>query len=310
MRYYYYNPFSKQYYFPEGFQNYPLFYTFYKPYKLTAKLMWKVWRNSPLFRYLSHTNQPDKFVPLKHIRKYVSPDSILAFNLGTKGVDQKISILCVDTKTKCPFFLKYATSKVACINVLNEGIVLQQISKLPFVPKLKLLLQEEDRFTLIKTSVLKGEKIKYHQLDHNILDLLYTISSLNVKSNRNYVSDITSCFAHGDFCPWNILIDNGNLKIFDWELAGQYPLGYDLFTYIFQYEFLVNKKHRFNSILKENSSVIHQYFNHFEIDDWSPYLKEFAKLKQDIEFKKNNNDLIEHYLSINQSISNYNFKEN
>jgi len=304
MRYYYFNPISKQYYFPEGFHKYPLFLTFYKPYKLTAKLMWKIWINSTLFRLLLNTNQPDKYIPLEHTKKYVSPNSILAFNLGTKGIDQKITIISVDTKTKCPYFLKYATSEVACENVLNEGIVLQQISELPFVPKLKLLVQEENNFTLIKTTILKGVKIKYLEINDRILEILYTLSTLKVKSKRNYTTNLLSCFAHGDFCPWNILIDNGKLKLFDWELAGNYPIGYDLFTYIFQYEFLVNRTSKIENILKLNSNVIQEYFNHFEIKEWIPYLKEFAELKEEIELKKNNYYLIETYLNIKQYIIN------
>ena len=99
MKYYYYNPLCKQYYFPEGFEKYPIFSTFYKAYKLRAKILWKIWRNSSIIRELFYTNRAEEFLPVERIRKYVSPDSILAFNLGTKGIDQKISVLSIDTKT-------------------------------------------------------------------------------------------------------------------------------------------------------------------------------------------------------------------
>src|ERR1035437_9073954 len=122
MRYYYFNPISKKCYFPEGFQKYPLFKTLYHPYKKSAKLMWKVWQNSSLFRYLFSTSEPEKFLPLDPINQYVSTGSILAFNLGTVGVEQKITVLGVDTQTNDAFFIKYATSEIACKNVFNEGV--------------------------------------------------------------------------------------------------------------------------------------------------------------------------------------------
>jgi len=310
MKYYYFNPLSKQYYFPEGFQKYPVFSTFYKAYKLSARIIWKIWRNVSIIRNLFYTNEVEEILPIEHIRKYVSPDSILAFNLGTKGIDQKVSVLSIDTTTNYSFFIKYATSKIARENVLNEGLVLQQLSKLPFVPKLILSTHEDDIYTLIKTSVLSGEKTKLQPLNDRLLDILYTLSQQNVKSNRDYKSDLLRCFAHGDFCPWNMLSEGCKINIFDWEMAGQYPLGYDLFTYIFQYEFLVKEIKRFDKILKENSLFIQQYFSHFMIDNWIPYVHEFAKIKYEIELKKNNPDLIESYLSMEQEVLTYDYLDN
>ena len=300
MRYYYFNPINKQCYFPEGFHKYPFFKTFYQPYKKSAKLMWKVWLNSSLFRYLFSTNEPEKFLPLDPINQYVSQGSILAFNLGTVGVEQKITVLGVDTQTNDTFFIKYATSEIACKNVFNEGVVLQQISDLLFVPKLQLNVNIETEFTLIKTTVLHGDKMNYQPVDEQILEILYTLSSQKVVSGRNYETDLQSCFAHGDFCLWNMLKKNGNIELFDWELAGQYPIGYDLFLYIFQFEFLVNETMRFEQMLFENSDVIQRYFNHFRIVDWLPYLREFADLKLRLESEKRNDDLIESYLQLKE----------
>ncbi|MDD4972363.1 MAG: phosphotransferase [Paludibacter sp.] len=302
MKYYYFNPFSKQYYFPVDFHNYPIFATFYQPYRFTAKLMWKVWQKSRVLRNLFSTEEPEKVLPLMNIREYVALDSILTFNLGTVGVEQKISILGVDKTTNSEFYIKYATSEIACKNVYNEGLVLQQLSKLPFVPKLEMCVQEQNSFTLIKTSALKGRKLVNRPMNENLFTMLITLSAQEVKSTRKYSSELRSCFAHGDFCPWNMLSDDGFIKLFDWEMAGQYTLGYDLFTYIFQYEFLVNKKNRFDQLLDENAKVISRYFNYFEVDEWRLYLKEFSDLKYNLETEKNNSDLIKPYLELKKYI--------
>jgi len=132
--------------------------------------------------------------------------------------------------------------------------------------------------------------------------MLFTLSSQHVTSNRKYDSNLLSCFAHGDFCPWNMLIDEGMIELFDWELAGQYPLGYDLFTYIYQFEFLVKEKMRFDFLLNENLDIINRYFNYFEIFDWMPYLLEFSMLKYKLEYEKNNNVLMTPYLNLKNFI--------
>lgn len=304
MKYYYFNPFSKQYYFPEGFGEYPIFQAFYQPYKVTAKLMWRIWLNTPLLRSIFLNNQPENILPLKHINEYIMSDSILAFNFGTKGIEQKISVLGVDKQTKETFFIKYATSEVARRNVYNEGLVLEQLKNLPFVPKIELNVSSNEGYSLIKTSVMHGDKMILQKLDEAKLEILFVISDQSVKSNRKYDNNLKSSFAHGDFCAWNMLIDKGEIKIFDWEMGGQYPLGYDLFTYIFQYEFLINESMQFELIIKNNFDLIHKYFDKFNIVDWIFYLKEFAKLKREIESEKNNNDLKKHYLQLEKFVTN------
>jgi len=305
MRYYYFNPISKQYYFPKGYNQYPIFAKFYQPYKVSATLIWKIWQSSSMFRKLFSTKHPENFLPIEQLKQYVTPCSILTFNMGTKGVEKKISVLGVERSTDTAFYLKYATSVLACRNVFNEGNVLEQLSHLSFVPKLQFCIHEENRFTLIKTTVLNGEKIKYYPIDDKILSILFILSSQKIISIREYESDLMCCFAHGDFCPWNMLMNNGDIELFDWEMAGQYPLGYDLFTYIYQFEFLVKKTMRFELIIESNFNVISQYFIFFGIVDWMPYLNEFSNLKLKLEKEKNNYELIKPYLQLKEQVSNF-----
>jgi hypothetical protein len=300
MKYYYFNPFSKHFYFPEEFYKYPIFATFYEPYKVSAKLLWKLWLTSSFFRNLFSTNRPENFLPLGVIKQYVTPSSIIAFNIGKGGVEQKFSILGVDTKTNSSFFIKYATTDHACDNICNEGTVLEQLSHLEFVPKLDLYVNENRKFTLLKTSVLHGTKIKPQPINDNMLNILYDLSIQEVRSNKNYDSNLQTCFSHGDFCPWNMLIDNEKILLFDWEMAGKYPLGYDIFSYIFQFEFLVNGNVEFDQILKGNSVAIGKYFNRFAIDDWKPYLQCFANLLYEIESERKDKNQIKPYLQLKE----------
>ncbi len=309
MRYYYFNPFSKQYYFPEGFRDYKVFKTFYHPYKITAKIMWKIWWNTSFFRSLFTEYLPEQILPLKHIKEYQTSETILAFNMGTKGVEQKISVLGVDKLTNKSFFIKYATSIVARRNVYNEGLVLEQLKHLPFVPKIEINVSSPEGFSLIKTSVLQGHKMFEQQLNDKKLEILFILSNQKVVSHRKYENRLKSSFAHGDFCVWNMLNDKGKIKIFDWEMGGQYPLGYDLFTCIFQYEFLINETMEFDLILKSNLDIITRYFIRFSITKWLPYLKEFSRLKREIESEKNNNDLQEHYSQLEKFVLTYQIKK-
>ena len=101
--------------------------------------------------------------------------------------------------------------------------------------------------------------------------------------------ELNKCFSHGDFCPWNIILDQENkLLIFDWEMAGENIIGYDLFTFIFQTNFLINTKKLNSTILRENLNFIEFYFDFLKINNWKKYLLEFAKIKYNLETKKNN----------------------
>jgi len=50
-------------------------------------------------------------------------------------------------------------------------------------------------------------------------------------------------FSHGDFVPWNALVVDGRLFLFDWEYARRHWLpGYDLFHFLFQTRLLLAKE--------------------------------------------------------------------
>jgi hypothetical protein len=79
---------------------------------------------------------------------------------------------------------------------------------------------------------------------------------------------------------------NKKILLFDWEMGGNYPVGYDFFTYIFQTNFLLNPNKSISEIMLENKNNMKLYFKYFNIYDWNNYLLEFILLKIDLETKK------------------------
>lgn len=299
MRLFYFPPLKLQYYFPKQFSCCPVFSTFYQPYTATGRLLWYIWCKMPLFRGIFSVRNLEKILPLEIIMRYTTSTTVLAFNKGTPGPEQKITILGFEFDTKTEFFLKYASSQIARINVSNEASVLRQLSHLDFVPSL-LLHIEHPEYTLIKTTVLEGNRLVHQAIDNRLLDILILLSKQQVETNRSYAPNSINCFGHGDFCPWNMMLCSGQIRVYDWEMAGQYPLGYDLFTYIFQTSFLLHPRTEIKILLKENSGPIRYYFSCFGQINWQHFLLAFATVKLKNESAKQNKRLIKAYQQLKE----------
>jgi thiamine kinase-like enzyme len=294
MRYYYFDPIKKQYYFPKNYRAYPLMHSFYQPYTLQGWILWKLWNRLSWFRSKFVVKEIDTILPILNLQPYLPKHYVAAYNRGTVGVEQKITVLGVDTETSEAFFIKYAETEIARNNVNNEGAILKQLKQLDFVPQIQHHINTES-FTFIQTCVLKGERIRKLKTDSLLLDVLFKIAKQKVDTTRNYKSGVQQCFAHGDFCPWNMMLDNQQLMVFDWEMAGMYPLGYDLFTYLFQSSFLLKPRNSISSVFAQNKLLITAYFEHFRIKVWKESLIEFSNLKLQFETDKQNVKLVSSY---------------
>ena len=304
MQYYYFNPFNKQYYFPQGFKKNKLFNSFYQPYTLAGFLLWFCWRNISVFRNLFIEKKPNDVLPIDDILKHVGHSSVMAFNLGTHGIDQKTTVLGYDSKLNTTFFIKYGTSIRAQNNIKNEAKVLKQLSHLNFVPQLQ-LYNLESNYSMIKTNVLKGCRLTNNNLNEKIIKLLIEISTQNLISINKNDSKVEMCFTHGDFCPWNLMIDNEKYYVYDWELAGEYLLGYDLFSYIFQPPFLLTPKKSNRAILGDNMVWIKRFFDYFDVKDIKQYLSGFVTAKLEHETSKGAaSELTEKYLQLQKDLPN------
>lgn len=301
--YYFFNPFSRQYYFPEGFKKFKLFKTFYQPYTLKGRVLWFLWLRFSFLRMFCKAKNPNEILPVNNLKKIVGNQVLLAFNRGTEGVEQKTTVLGINTKTKDEFFIKYAETIIARSNVNIEGNVLKQLKHLDFVPKL-FDHKDQKNFTIIRTSILEGHRYTEDIVDLRLINILKILSEQKIDVKNKSSERLETTFAHGDFCPWNIIENQNKLFVFDWELAGNYPCGYDLFTYIFQTAALLKPNKDIKEIHNCYKEEIKLLFKFFNISDYKPYLLEFAKIKYNIETKKNNNILIPYYKKLEEYAKN------
>jgi hypothetical protein len=294
MLYYYIHLFKPQYFFPIGFKKHPLFLNFFIPYSLIGKISWLLFFRIGLYRTFFSKRNIEKSIPESAIRRIVGNEPLMAFNTGTKGPEQKITALGINISNKNEFFVKYGQTVIAKENVRNEHFILKQLSHLDFVPKV-LDFYSDDAQVLLKTNVLKGERFSLTTLDHNIINQLISIANQKVECIKTTQSSLKTSFAHGDFCPWNMMIKDYNILIYDWEMAGNYTLGYDLFTFIFQTNFLLEPKKTISDILKENKKLIEHYFSNFKIINWNDYLIAFTEDKITLETSKGTKGMIAQY---------------
>jgi hypothetical protein len=284
MKYFYLHPYKPQYFFPEGFERHHVFLSFFKPYTIKGAISWFLFRKFRLYRNFYEIKSIEEFIPVKNITKIISSPYSIAFNSGSVGPEQKITGLGFQSNGGY-FFLKYAQSTLGRKNVINEHYILKNLQSLDFVPKIQ-SFYKDDTEVLLKTDVLSGNRLGNVPLNQIILNCLIKLSQLTVIPKHETESKIKSVFAHGDFCPWNMMEKNNEILLFDWEMGGNYPVGYDLFTYIFQTNFLLNPIKPISEILSENKNNIKFYFDHFQIHNWKMYLLNFALLKIGLETKK------------------------
>lgn len=295
MKYFYIHPFKPQYFFPQGFKQYDFFLTFFSPYSKVGQISWYLFTRFSMYRILFAKKNIETFIPEKNIRKIIGEDPIMAFNTGTIGPEQKITALGVSNQKS--FFIKYGQTKIAIANVTNEYNTLKQIAHLDKVPKV-LDFYSDNNQVLLKTNVLEGKRLNYKPIDKSIINQLILLSKQKVDCFKTTSSNLLSCFSHGDFCPWNMMANNGDILLFDWEMAGSYTLGYDLFTYIFQTRFLLNPETSIRNVVVENIKAIEYYFSHFNIIDWKPYLRAFTDDKISLEKLKGDNGMLTKYLKL------------
>jgi thiamine kinase-like enzyme len=292
MRYYYIHPFKPQYFFPKDFKAHKIMGTFYTPYSKIGTTSWQLFNKSFLFRALFSKRNIEKYIPEKKIRAIVGDTATMAFNTGTPGIEQKITALGVLNTTE--FFIKYAQTPLAKSNVINEHHVLKQLAILDYVPKVLDFYKDETQ-VLLKTTVLKGERVTTTSMNDALLSSLFDFEEMHVSTTNKVDATLKTCFAHGDFCPWNMMIKEQKLLFFDWEMAATYPIGYDLFTFIFQTPFLLEPEKSIAAIIGENKAMIVTYFSRYRIKDWESYLRAFAKQKLLLETNKGEGGLLKKY---------------
>lgn len=298
MIFYRFNTFVTSYYFPKVNKDKYYLYGLYSPYKnKLSRIYWWAFKKYSIIRYVNSIKTENLNFPYDLVCQLVGNNSIMSFNLGSPGIEQKISILGYDEKTKLPFFSKFAQKPDAMKLSINEINVLEILKETGLTP---ILFDKSitNNYVFMKTEYIRGMRPTSTDLTTGMLEFLLKLSSLNLTSIRKTKDGLIFGLSHGDFCPWNMLVNGNNLSLIDWEMTKDRPLGYDLFTFIFQTSFLLLTKISVKSILDSNSDVIRQYFKHLRIYESMPYLKYFSKYKMEEEILKRNQILSSKYTEL------------
>lgn len=296
MKLYRFKTFTTSYYFPELDDARQYMYGLYSAYGgRMARLYWWIFRRCHVVRRLTAVDEEHLPFPYQLIREADGTDSLMSFNMGSPGVEQKISILGWDNDTKTPFFAKFSQKPAARKLTENEIRIYQALDGTGLTPCL-LGHRHCDEYDYLKAEYIKGSRPQSRDLTDSVVDLCLMLSQYHLDTDRSSDnSGLRTCLSHGDFCPWNILVSDSGMRLIDWELAAKRPLGFDLFTYICQVSALFEPEKPLICSIKEHEEPVKRYFSTFDITDWQPYLRAFAKEKTGYERGKGAGALLKKY---------------
>lgn len=267
---------TTSYFFPKLTKKSRFIYSLYGNYGgVVAKLYWWLFLHCSLVRYLNRV-ESSSVQDVELLQTFLEADSVFGINYGTPSPDQKKSILGYDEAGR-HFFAKLSQKDNARKLSSNEIFVYQKLADSGLVPKL-FDYKVTDDYVFLKTECVEGCHIHGQVSNDQILQILETLRVYHYDECLK-ADGLKTCFSHGDFCPWNMLESEGRLKIIDWEMAGERPLGDDLFKYIFQTAFLIRREESFEYVMQKNKKLIDSYFESADVDDWMPYFKNFVLLK-------------------------------
>lgn len=290
MKLYRFRTFTTSYYFPNITKETRFLYGLYSPFGgILSKVYWALFKNFRLVRCFSGIDTKKVDFPYTKIMDVDGTDSILSFNMGSPGVEQKISILGWSKDEKKPFFAKFSQKPKAIELTKNEISVYKLLSKTGLVPQ---LLKEDigQGYAYLKTEFVKGCRPQSTELTREIMQLSLTLKDYHIGDSNTKANNLKTALSHGDFCPWNMLEYDGKIRLIDWELAAERPLGHDLFTYIVQTSLLLTPERNLKEAIKSNEDIISEYFSSFGIENYKPYLKVFVEERYKYEVNKGNDE--------------------
>ncbi len=310
MSFYRFKTFKSTYYFPPLTPDSRFIYSLYGDYGgRFAHLLWRLFCHSALVRHLFAIKDAEiKEMPL--LRSLLGNDAIFGVNMGTSGPDQKISILGYlpgrPEEGSKKFFAKLSTSERAKVLSRNEIKVYRLLADTGLVPSLY-DYQDTDDYVFLKCECICGDHVPVDVDLRQVMPILKKLKEMHYSesSASAIVTDgkdgkpLETCFAHMDFCPWNMLSVRGELRVIDWEMAEEKPLGFDLFTFLLQPSFLLDNTFSGNEVIDRHRSWIDEYFAG---EDWQAYLKFFVDYKVAFFSAGQNQILYDRYRAMQQSM--------
>lgn len=298
MMYYRFKTFTTSYYFPRLDVKLQYMYGLYSPYGgRLSKIYWWLFRHVKAVRRMSAIDENELDFPYKTIKETDGNDTLMSFNMGSPGVEQKISILGYDRTLGVPFFAKFSEKPRALELTRNEIKVYQMLDGMGLTPKLINVVDKKD-YVFLKAEYIKGTRPKSRQMTNDILQLCLPLANYHLTEKDVDENGLKISLSHGDFCPWNVLVSDEAIRLIDWELADDRTLGYDLFTYICQVSILFEPEKELLMAIDNDIEYVKVYFKTCGIKDYKPYLKAFAIQKWEYEESKGNSKLSEKYKSL------------
>lgn len=295
MKYFRFKTFTTSYYFPKLSSSFLYMYGLYSPYGgMLSKIYWALFRNIRLVRLLSSVDESKLDFPYTKIKAADGGETLMSFNMGSPGIEQKISILGYDNKLNIPFFAKFSQKPRTMALTRNEVLVYRLLDGTGLTPRLLKAVDTED-YVYLKAEYINGIRPKSRNITQEILHLCLPLASRHLTEQRTDANGLKMGLSHGDFCPWNVLVSTDQIRLIDWELAADRTLGYDLFTYICQVTILFEPEKQLLLAIDDNMGYVKEYFSSFGITDYKPYLKAFVMQKWEYEEGKGNTRLSEKY---------------
>lgn len=295
MRFYRFKTFTTSYYFPELDKVHQYMYGLYSSYGgWLARVCWWLFRKCRIVRWFSVVDECRLDFPYHLIRNVDGTDSLMSFNMGSPGVEQKISILGYDNRTGEPFFAKFSQKPAARRLTENEIRVYRILGGTMLTPKL-LGCSHGDDYDYLKAEYIPGARPQTRELTDDVVQLCVMLSQYHLTEIRTDGSGLMMCLSHGDFCPWNILVSEKGMRLIDWELADERPLGFDMFTYICQVSALFTPEKPLLNSIDDAIGMIKRYFTVLGITEYMPYLRAFAEEKIEYERGKGDSHLLAKY---------------
>ena len=262
MTLYRFKTFKSTYYFPALSSRSRFIYSLYGNYGgRAAHLLWWLFTHLTAFRWLNKV-EADSVEGFGHLSELIGRDAVIGINMGTEGPDQKKSVLGYERTTGNRFFAKLATKERAMALSRNEIKVYRLLADTGLVPQL-FDWKDDKSFVYLKSECISGNHVHGKVDDRCILDILLTMKERHYEqpsSPNPQPSSLTTCFAHMDFCPWNMIETDKGLRVMDWEMAAEMPLGFDLFTYLLQTHYLIDDSLSGVEVIKNNEKLITDYF--------------------------------------------------
>lgn len=294
MKYYQFKTFTTSYYFPNIDSSKAYMYGLYSPYGgRFSKWYWWLFKRFKCVRMLTSVSEENLDFPYRQIKTLTGENTKLAFNMGSPGVEQKISMLGWNEEKHQRFFAKFSQKHAARALTRNEIKVYKVLGGTGLTPRL-LSSKNSDDYDFIMTEYVEGKRPNDRFMNEKVLELAIKLLDFHL-SDMGHDSDLRTCLSHGDFCPWNILVNGDRWNLIDWEVATERPLGFDLFTYICQVTALFEAEKPLTQAIEENRRYIDRYFVNMSISDWGRYFDWFIKEKVRYESSKGDSDLLRKY---------------